>query len=635
MTYSLPKFGLAGIVDLSGNRASKSVGALASAFQLTLSTTSISWHGIGIDVVTFQHCEDARLKPGRYELRVPQVGPYQGVVYGQFFGATCSWKGLNQSWPEAVGHRMISNYSKQGASGLTDLNGAWVGVIWDGAQQRVVFARDAVGVETLYVVHYDSSIVFASDLRVLRAIGIADELDEQAIAEFLHFLYVPAPRTIYEDVCAVLPGHVMIVHKDGSGQQRFSPPRFVRGAKMNNQKQIDSALVRYLPRFERLLCTAVHDCLPRRGRVGLLLSWGKDSSTLAIALSQIAPDRVVAITVGGQNTMRVDESKSAARVCKYLGIPHQICSPEPGGLMAAVKTLATCQDQPFGDPASLPLPLAIRRFPDDVSVILDGTGNDYYFGFVKRHAAYRLRAVLQRIIPRTLWPVFVYALRSFGPQALRNATVRWERPLEDTVVHWNGWTQEELSRLWQRNISFVDTLLWRRMREGSSKDIVVLQTEIYGGIWEPHADIRKTLHLGHEAGKAVRFPFIDNRLAQFVNTLPQELQFQGQTNKILLRYYLAKHLPDELIEKRKGYFSVNLNSVLCYRDGIWLSSLQEAGLLRIRSDWTDSVLEELLSCYKEDPDRWAHKLYALCLIATWAGALEGLLPAEIAATAEL
>lgn len=621
------RFGIAGIIDLTSGSASMSIEWPTDFFHKTPATVSMTWHGDGITAVTYQHREEAHLEPGKYKFQMPQTESCQGVAYGQFFGADRSQQALrDSSWPEVISTRMISGYCDGGLSGLADLNGAFVGVIWDKGQRRAIFPRDVAGVETMYVARHGSQITFASDLRVLRALDIAKEFDEQAMAEFMHFLYVPNPRTIYKDIHAVLPGHVLVIDQAGMHQERFAPPRFVQGVKLNNQAQVDAALLECLPRFEELLLTAASDCIPDQGRIGLLLTGGKDSSTLAIALSQVAPDRVMAFTVGTQDP-RLDESKDAARLCEHLAIPHQTYTPESDELVTGVKEMVRYQDQPFGDLASLPLFLGLQHLPEDVSVVWDGTGNDYYFGFVSSAGRryYYQRVKLQQIIPEMFWPAFVQLMR-LGPQPFRTRARKWVCPIEDTFVSWYGWSQREVSQLWKQNISFADTHLYQIMRHSAPEDWRTLQTEVLGGVWEPQAAFRKTSHFVHEAtGRAMRFPFIDNRLAQFTNTLPQELQFVDYTNKVLLRAYLAKHLPPELLEKPKGDFVFDLNLVLQYNNRAWPDALREAGLLRIIPGWSNVVLEKLLSRYEKDPDdeRWQHRLYALCLIATWASVATG------------
>ena len=114
--------------------------------------------------------------------------------------------------------------------------------------------------------------------------------------------------------------------------------------------------------------------MPKKGRVCVLLSGGKDSSVLIIALSQIFPkERILALTIGF-NDKNIDESKDAKILCDFLDIPHKIYKAEDDELFDGIKEFSELLDQPFGDPASLPLYLGLKYLPNDIKVIFDGAG---------------------------------------------------------------------------------------------------------------------------------------------------------------------------------------------------------------------------------------------------------------------
>ncbi len=280
-------FGWPGIIELTPQPTGLGIEHLSSYFQPVSGTaTAVTWHGEGMAAFSLQHQADSLLAPGSSSLRIPSVGPCQGMVHGWFFSPSAATPPVppSESLPEAISHKITFDYVEHGFAAFTRLNGTWAGVIWDKAKQRAVFARDGAGFETLYVVRREPQIIFASDLRILRLAGWAGEYDEQAIAEFLYFLHVPSPRSVYKDVRCVLPGHALIVEPQGIRQERFAPRRFVQGVKLGDDEKVQSAIQESLPPFEERLLTAVASCIPQRGRIGLLMSAGKDSPALAIAL---------------------------------------------------------------------------------------------------------------------------------------------------------------------------------------------------------------------------------------------------------------------------------------------------------------------------------------------------------------
>lgn len=579
---------------------------------MTPLTTRREWRAADLTIVTYQHAHEARTRPGSFQSPVPSAGDVSGVVFGHFF----ELDGPEQQ-PERIGKKILAEFGSAGPSSFRGLNGMWAAVIWDRARRQAHFARDVVGGQVLYVAQLDGRIVFATDLRIFQASGMLGALDEQAVAEFLHYLYVAAPRALAQGCSAVLPGHVLSIGA-GVRQEKYAAPRFVRGRALENPDDVAREIEKQLPVFEEKLLTAVADCIPDSGRFALTLSGGKDSSVLAVALSKICPDRVLALTVG-QSDERLNEAHDAALVCRSLGLSCQTYVPTGDSLAQGLYDFASLQDQPIGDPAALPYFLGMSQLPEDCTVVIDGTGNDYYFGMsnIPRTGWVRRRVDVQKYVPDVLWPFFL-RLMSFGPQGLRQLSRSWSRPIEESFVAWDGWSTSELSQLFGRDISFADTYLWQVMQYGDSTHWPTLHTETVGNVWEPHTAYRKAIHFAHALGKGIRFPFIDNRLASFVNGLPEQLQSGDGVNKIILRAYMKKNLPREITDKPKRGFIFDLNQLLMNPSLQWFNKLERAGALRLLPTRSERPIREVLARHERAPDdpRWQHRLYSLCLLLT-------------------
>ncbi|MEI2787963.1 MAG: asparagine synthase-related protein [Steroidobacteraceae bacterium] len=613
-------FGMAGVVytEPAGTRA-RDESWLTAGFRMTPWTARYEWRSTDMTVVAHQHAHEARTRPGSYQLRVPQVGELQGIAFGQFFDVPDPTPD-----PVSFSESILSAYGSHGVSSFRSLNGLWAAVIWDGAGRRALFARDCVGGQTLYAAQLDGRIVFATDLRAFHASGMLRALDEEAVAQFLHYLYVPAPRTLVAGCTAVLPGHVLSIG-DSTRHEKYATPRFVNGPTIENADELERETERHLPAFEDRLLTAVADCVPEHGRVALALSGGKDSSVLAIALSKVCPGRVLAFTVG-QSDERLDESHHAALVCDALGLAHQRYVPTDDELAHGIVDFARVQDQPIGDTAALPYFLGMSQLPEDCTVVIDGTGNDYYFGIPgtsKGLWRYKRRADLQAVAG-PLWPALLGAM-ALGPLGARRLSEYWRRPVEETFVAWDGWSSADLAQLFGRDVSFAETYLWRLMQGADPADWLNVHTEVVCGVWEPHAAYRKAIHFAQAVGRSIRFPFTDNRLAAFVQGLPEQLKYRDGVNKQILRAYMKQCLPREIVQKPKSGFIFDLNRLFANPAFAWHEELDRAGLLRALPTWSQAPIAELLQRRKAAPDdpRWQQRLYALCLMATVLAVKEG------------
>lgn len=623
-------FGMAGVIYTEPRLPhARDESWLSAAFRMTPWTTRCEWRSDELTVVTQQHAHDANAAPGTYQLRAPTIDRTQGVVFGQFFEPPGLARG-----PEASGNAFLSAFVERGPSSLRDLNGLWAAAIWDANERQALFARDGIGGQTLYAARLDGRMVFATDLRLFHASEMLCDIDEDAVAQFLHYLYVPAPRTLSRGCLAVLPGSVMTLGSS-TRQWRYAAPRFVNGTRLGKLSDVERAIELELPKFEEMLIAAVADCIPSHGRVALALSGGKDSSVLAVALSKICPERVLAFTVG-QSDERLNEEHHAALVCSALGLAHQCYVPTDEDLAHGIVDFARVQDQPVGDTAALPYFLGMARLPDDCTVVIDGTGNDSYFGIpstAKGVWRYRRRLMLQSALG-PLWPAMLWAM-SHGPLGARRLGDFWRRPVEESFVAWEGWSETELSRLFGRKISFSDTYLWEVMQKAGPADWLRLHTEVVCGVWEPHAAYRKAVQFAQALGRSIRFPFTDNRLAGYVQALPEQLKYKDGVNKQILRAYMKQTLPREIVEKPKSGFIFDLDRLFTNTAFAWQDDLDRAGLLRVLPSWSREPLGELLRWRAESPHdpRWQQRLYALCLLATVLAAKDGYDPILASASA--
>ena len=613
-------FGMAGVIYTGLSEArTRDETWLSTAFRDTQWTTRCEWRSDDVTVVTSQHADESLMPAGSFHFQLPRIGDDQGIVFGQFFEIP----GLNPGL-ENICEAALSAYGARGASSFRELNGLWSAVVWNRATQQARFARDCIGGQTLYAAKLDDRIVFATDLRAFHAGGMLRALDEEAIAQFLHYLYVPAPRTLAAGCTAVLPGHVLSIGTS-LRQEKYAMPRFVRGSPLRNADEFEHELARQLPAFEEKLLTAVAACIPAHGRIALALSGGKDSSLLAVALSKICPERVLAFTIG-QSDERLDESHHAALVCGALGLAHWRYVPTDEDLARGIIDFAREQDQPVGDIAALPYFLGMSRLPEDCTVVIDGTGNDFYFGLpgtAKGLWRYKRRLDAQAATG-PFWSLLLKAM-ALGPQGMRRLGEFWRKPVEESFVAWEGWSRDELARLFGRDVSFADTYLWHLMRKADPAEWLSVHTQVVCEVWEPHAAYRKAIHFAQAAGRSIRFPFTDNRLAAFVQSVPEQLKSRDGTNKQILRAYMMQHLPREIVEKPKSGFIFDLNRLLENPAFSWQDELDHAGLLQALPTWTRAPVLELLQRRKECPGdpRWQHRLYALCLLATVLAAKDG------------
>ena len=223
---------------------------------------------------------------------------------------------------EARGHRFRSNtdtevllnlFAAEGPAMLQRLNGMFAFAIWDAAERQLFIARDRLGVKPLFYALSHGALYFASEEKALFAAGIPARFDHSAWQELLCFRFVAGEHTPFEGVRRLLPGHHLL-WKDGQAQIRRWW-NLAERARTLREAPVRDPVEWYRETFDDAVNLRRISDVP----VGVLLSGGLDSSTVAASLAKQAERQVASFTVGFADP-RYDESSLARQMAEHCGL---------------------------------------------------------------------------------------------------------------------------------------------------------------------------------------------------------------------------------------------------------------------------------------------------------------------------
>jgi asparagine synthase (glutamine-hydrolysing) len=284
---------------------------------------------------------------------------------------------------------VVHGWEEWGEGLFARLSGMFAIALADDRTGELVLARDRLGIKPL--AHTTGGrFGFASDAFALLRAGLSDgRVDQDAVAEFAAFHYVPPPRTGFADVRQLEPGTVLRRRRDG-GQviRRWAPEPFAapRRGPVPDAAELDAALRRAV---ERHLVADVE--------VGILLSGGTDSR-LVLALAADLGARPRAFTTSFAGHGDYDESGMARATAQAFGVPHR--ETRVGlDFGPVLDEVAAAYDQPFADASAIATLAVSRLAREEVKVVLSGTGGDDLFAGYSRHRAHRLHRALRLLPP--------------------------------------------------------------------------------------------------------------------------------------------------------------------------------------------------------------------------------------------
>ncbi|UCG42190.1 MAG: hypothetical protein JSU73_09960 [candidate division WOR-3 bacterium] len=506
-----------------------------------------------------------------------------------------------------------SAYAEGGVDSLAGCNGNWAAVVCDNLNRTVVLARDPFGTQALYYERQGQTVCFATHLSALGHLNPNRQPDAAALAQFLHYLYVPSPRTAYAGVKSVPVGRaieVSEVHDRSVSMHSRVPVPFWQE---RHVPESENSLTEAVGTFDRLLAEAVEARTAPTGRTAILLSGGKDSSSICVAASKIDPRRYLAVTVGFEDSS-IDESEDAAVVARHLGIEHLVLKFSQSDYLDALDEFVLVHGQPLGDPAGLPTYLALKNLPSDIDTVLEGSGPEAYMGYtLSRFERLYLSLPLLRYFALQL----PSAACSFLPRRLRRQVARFRKPPRELFVSWNGWSERELLKSLGIDANLAHTEMGRLGKSSSSLHPNTFNAQALDRIWASETTFPKLAQPAKYFNVTAGFPFCDSRLASFFSTLPEGLCFTRQSHKIVLREYMSRHLPGRILEKPKGSFNSRVDVLLRairtakLREDVKTAAWSLTG--ESRSTWASAVVRRFL----RGGPALSHRIYAMTLLSLW------------------
>ena len=283
---------------------------------------------------------------------------------------------------------------------LRQCEGMFAFAVWDRERRELTLGRDRLGIKPLYWGHVDGALAFASELKALRALGSALDIDRAALAAYLRFGYVPAPASIYRDVYKLEPGTMLAIAAGGEPRiNRYWDMRRVAGQSHEALRPGQDAEA--VAGLEQVLARAVHSEMVSDVPLGAFLSGGIDSS-LVTALMQQASDRPVKTFTIGFNSSEHNEAQHARLVATHLRTDHTELYVDDQSARDVIPYLPIWYDEPFADSSQIPTQIVSSLARKHVTVALSGDGGDELFGGYTR---YRLARNLERVLRGIPYPL--------------------------------------------------------------------------------------------------------------------------------------------------------------------------------------------------------------------------------------
>jgi len=546
------------------------------------------------------------------------------------------------------GHRFASEtdtevvlrlYEEEGGDCVKRLNGMFAFAICDlrSGTPSLFLARDHFGIKPFYYVHQGSFFAFASEIKALLEVpGIAAEIDPQSLHQYLTFLWVPDPQTMFRGIHKLPAGHYGVFRDGQLKLTQYWDLTFPPADAIYSGSE-DELAEEIRERFRRSVEAQMISDVP----VGAFLSAGLDSSSIVAMMSRASaqPVRTYTITFPpkyrvGENAL--DDPEVPHRLARRLGCENQRIVVEPD-VADLLPRLIWHMDEPAADPAIIAAYLVCREARKQATVLLSGVGGDELFAGYRKHSAHYWAEAYQRL------PVAAQRLIASGLDGLPN--------FRGTPVKGNVRLLKKMARSaslsraerFLMNCTYLDALqktaLYTpglrgeilesdptlRHREGFARvggsDFLNQMLYLDSKIFMPSLNLTYNDKMSMASSVEVRVPFLDRELAEFVAwKIPPKLKLKGffrPTTKYLLRKAMKDILPREVLQQPKAGFAAPIDYWLARDLKQMTDDLLSDSRIRERGLFHPHSVRAFLDEHRRGTQDWSTQIWQFLTLELW------------------
>jgi asparagine synthase (glutamine-hydrolysing) len=458
---------------------------------------------------------------------------------------------------------ILAAYARDGRDCLKLLHGMFAFALWDKQEKTIFIARDRIGKKPLYWWHGGGDkLAFASEVKCLLHIpGIPFEVDPTAVIDYLKYLYIPAPKSIYKNIFKLLPGHFITLKMGQTPQiEQYWDVNF----SCNDGLDFSSATEQLLDLIEQQTVRRMVADVP----LGAFLSGGVDSSGLVALMAKNSVAPVQTCTIGFADRQH-DESTYAREVAARYSTQHNEFQVSEN-LIDTIKLLPKYFDEPFADSSALPTYHVSRLARQKVTVALVGDGGDESFAGYQKYRTEMVENKVRYIVPKPVLRLLKQlangadsgvrkkvgsltssALLDPGEGFYRTNSFVTDQQLQRLLA-------DDLTRACQGYDSAQHTKKYWNHLQGADHVSRMLYTDIKTFL--PGDILVKADRTSMAHSLELRAPLLDHGIIEYAATLPSRWKIENKQKKIILRKAFSQFLPEDFLARRKQGFTVPLAS---------------------------------------------------------------------------
>lgn len=453
---------------------------------------------------------------------------------------------------------ILKLYEKYGVGAFAMLDGMFAFSIYDKRIGKVLIARDFFGEKPLYYFHSESGFYWASELKsIIEVLPYRPEISKEALNLYFQLTYIPAPHSIYEGVFKLKSNHYIEFDCVNFSYQLKEIAQEFDSYDSNINKEDAKKMV------HDMVCDSVGTRSVSDVPIGTFLSGGVDSSIVSLCLAQQADSRIDTFSLGFDKKS-FNETDKSRTVAKIINSNHHEFIVKVNDIQDNIDSILLNFDEPFADSSALPSFLVAQYAHQQVKVVLTGDGGDEVFGGYNKYYMGRLNNIYTNRIPPGLHSSLLKITdrllsvkddqrgKRFQVKKLMQS-INYENEFYYNIISL-AFQPEDRGRLLIDRYFINDPLSPYKVNTQSKtlKDFRNIDRWIsLEGDMLVKVD-RTTMLTSLES----RAPFLNKKIWNFTNQLPEDFLICGWDKKHILKEAFKTYFPKGFLDKSKKGFGV-------------------------------------------------------------------------------
>ena len=517
---------------------------------------------------------------------------------------------------------ILKLYEKHGTESFKWLDGMYGFSIYDQHKNKVFIARDFFGEKPLYYTNTNKQFIWASELKsIVNVLDLKPEISKKGLNLFLRLTYIPAPYSIYDNVFKLEANH------------------FIEYDLKTNSYEINEISQETLPKTEKIsfedakknVRDLVYESVESRSiadvPLGTFLSGGVDSSIVSLCLSQSANKKIETFSIGFKEA-KSDETDKSQLVAKMIGSNHHEFKIGEDDLKDNIHEILLNFDEPFSDTAALPTYFVSKKTKDFVKVALTGDGGDEVFGGYNKYYVGKMNTRYTNIVPKPIHNILLNSSKYLLATKSDNRGKRFKIKKMLKAVSYEGdqyWdiislanSELELSQILNPS-HYIDDLFGEykdRLYSDKAESLTEFRhidkiLSLEGGM------LAKVDRTSMQNSLECRAPFLNKKLWDYTNTLPESYLMKGWNKKHILKEAFKDQFPDEFLEKSKQGFGSPTGNWLRLSLRKELESYIEPKMLEQQGIFNTNIITKLVKDHLESKRDNTFRVWSFFCFQKW------------------